>query len=171
MRRIIDIRLHASTLAELLVLMIVAGVVFLAVMDGLGVARRYFDRVADRIGSGQAQYEGYCRIESLAGRADSMTREADAVALWIPGEDPIRLTICDSALIVVTGNLRDTLLHPVAWPAYDEASGTVRIDTLAFVLREKDRTLTLRMATPQRPNERQRALLTEQENEYRYEEE
>ena len=50
--------LPASTLVEVLILMILSGVVFLSVMDGLGLLSRFLDRTSQRI----AAYGAVCRL-------------------------------------------------------------------------------------------------------------
>ena len=65
-------RLPASTLVEVLILMILSGVVFLSVMDGLGLLSRFLDRTSQRIAERTEQYAGYFRTVDLAGDSDSL---------------------------------------------------------------------------------------------------
>ena len=56
-------RLPASTLVEVLILMILGGIVFLSVMDGFGLLRRFLDRTSLQIAGRTEQYAGYFRTE------------------------------------------------------------------------------------------------------------
>ena len=106
--------LPASTLVEILILMILSGVVFLSVMDGLGLLRRFLDRTAQRIAERTEQYAGYFRTVDLAGDSDSLISEGErTLALYRKGGIHARLSLADSALIVRQDERSDTLLRNV----------------------------------------------------------
>ena len=85
--------LPASTLVEILILMILSGVVFLSVMDGLGLLRRFLDRTAQRIAERTEQYAGYFRTVDLAGDSDSLISEGErTLALYRKGGIHARLS-------------------------------------------------------------------------------
>lgn len=80
-------RLPASTLVEVLILMILGGIVFLSVMDGFGLLRRFLDRTSLQIAGRTEQYAGYFRTADLAGMSDSLLAEDNgALALYRGGE-------------------------------------------------------------------------------------
>lgn len=91
-------RLPASTLVEVLILMILGGIVFLSVMDGFGLLRRFLDRTSLQIAGRTEQYAGYFRTADLAGMSDSPAcrgqRSAGSVSrgrdLWPDGAESIR---------------------------------------------------------------------------------
>ena len=66
----------ASTLVEVLILMILSGIVFLSVMDGLGLLRCFLDRTSQRIAGHTEQYAGYFRAVDLTGDSDSQIGRA-----------------------------------------------------------------------------------------------
>ena len=108
-------RLPASTLVEVLILMILGGIVFLSVMDGFGLLRRFLDRTSLQIAGRTEQYAGYFRTADLAGMSDSLLAEDNgALALYRGGEIYGRIERIDSALIVHQGERTDTLLRKVA---------------------------------------------------------
>ena len=171
MRRIGDMYIRGSTMVELLVLMIVAGIVFLAVIDGMTLGQRYFDIVAENIDYGQTQYEGYCRIEALINQADSVTCTDEEVTIWMISGTSARLRIEDSSLLVEVDMVRDTLLHHVAWGrnvwSQDES---VRIDTLHILVHSTNGLVALHFPQLLAPADKQSQALADQEELYHYEE-
>jgi hypothetical protein len=106
------ITLRGATLAEVLVMMIVAGVVLTAVMDGLGLLRRYTVDLAGRIAANGDFYNGYYRLADLVAGADSITGEKDAVVCWRAGTE-IGIVMRDSMLVAAYGRMNDTLISRV----------------------------------------------------------
>lgn len=79
-------RLSASTLIEVLILMILSGIVFLSVMEGFGLLRRFLDRTSQRIAERTEQYAGYFHTADLAGDSDSLLAENEGrLALYRRG--------------------------------------------------------------------------------------
>ena len=156
----------ASTLVEVLILMILSGIVFLSVMDGLGLLRRFLDGTSQRIAGHTEQYAGYFRTVDLTGDSDSLLAENEwSVALYRRGGIHARLSLADSALIVRQDERSDTLLRT----APDTGPGG-RIDTLLVKLRtERDSLLEVGFASRHLPDLRLERL-DEQEEQYRYEE-
>ena len=167
--------LPASTLVEILILMILSGVVFLSVMDGLGLLRRFLDRTAQRIAERTEQYAGYFRTADLAGDSDSLLAENEGrLALYRRGTVHARIVLSDSALVVYReehGERPDTLLWGVAGlRTVPEPAPGARVDTLIVELySEQDSILRIGFASRHLPDplfER----LSEQEAKYRYKE-
>ena len=78
--------LTGSTLAETLVMMIVAGVIFLSVMDGLTLfTRLQTQRAAALVENGRAS-EGYYRLVNLIADADSICDEAVGLVVFWSGK-------------------------------------------------------------------------------------
>lgn len=106
--------LRASTLVELLVTMIVAGITVLAVMDGLNIiAKLHTERTRRLRGFGE-RIEGFYRLDELIEYADSLVRgEYGTAEIWKGGRR-MELFSCDSMLIFRVGDFSDTLLHEIA---------------------------------------------------------
>lgn len=102
------------TLAETLVTMIVAGVVFLALMDGLLLFNRYTGRKAVEITGNMRLYEGHSHLEYLAATSDSLSADGTTVTLYRHGKQFAELSESDSLLVVRTGSMHDTLMYGVA---------------------------------------------------------
>ena len=165
-------RLPASTLVEVLILMILSGIVFLSVMEGFGLLRRFLDRTSQRIAERTEQYAGYFHTADLAGDSDSLISEGErTLALYRKGGIHARLSLADSALIVRQDERSDTLLRGVVRlrTAPDIGPGG-RIDTLLIELRtERDSLLEVGFASRHLPDLRLERL-DEQEEQYQYEE-
>jgi len=127
--------LRASTLTEMLVVMILSGVVLLGVFDGLSLfdtlRRRSIDGMEEHI----VRMEGLYRLETLLASTDSARTERGAVQLYRQGAPWRRLTIADSLLTVDLGaDKRDTLLRRIAdWRTVAAPTGRGLIDSLILV--------------------------------------
>ena len=154
--------LRGSTLVETLVMMLVAGVVFLAVMDGLTLFTRLQTRRAGVLLENGRRRDGYFRLEALTAGTDSICTGREGVAVFCSGRQSV-LALCDSALVYRTGEFQDTLLSGVAGLPL---SGTDP-DTLEVALAEG---FALRFPVKIPPRERYRRSLDEIEEGYDYEE-
>lgn len=154
--------LRGSTLVETLVMMLVAGVVFLAVMDGLTLFTRLQTRRAGVLLENGRRRDGYFRLEALTAGTDSICTGREGVAVFCSGRQSV-LALCDSALVYRTGEFQDTLLSGVAGL---RLSGTDP-DTLEVALAEG---FALRFPVKIPPRERYRRSLDEIEEGYDYEE-
>lgn len=170
--RIAGSGLPASTLVEVLILMILSGVVFLSVMDGFGLLNRFLDRTSQRISEQTEQYAGYFRTVDLAGDSDSLISEGErTLALYRKGGIHARLSLADSALIVRQDERSDTLLRNVVrLRTVPEPVLGARIDTMIVELRtEQDSVLSIGFVS-RRPPDPLLEKLSGLEAKYRYEE-
>ena len=114
-RKKLLLRMKAFTMPELLVYMVVAGVVFMIVMEGFGLFNRYAERTAERITGGSRFYENYHRLASLCRQADSIAvSEFGTIDLFSSGAHLCVLEKVDSILIHRKIGVRDTLFDCVA---------------------------------------------------------
>lgn len=111
---------RASTLAETLVMMLVAGIVFLTVMDGLTLFSRLQAQRMEALTAAGRRVDGYYRVVWLISRADSILPGASAQLELYRGGSRSELSLRDSALVFSCGDFRDTLLRGV---------GTLRLET------------------------------------------
>ena len=112
--------MRGTTLAEMLVMMIVSGVVLLAVTEGFALFRGYTANLAGRIEENSSFYDGYYRLGELAAGADSITGENGAATLWRGGVKT-ELALHDSMLVAFYGAVSDTLMHGVERLAVDDS--------------------------------------------------
>lgn len=153
--------LRASTLVETLVMMLVAGIVFLAVMDGLTLFTRLQARRTGTLLENGRCRDGYFRLESLAAGADSIRSGREGVAVYYGGRHSV-LILCDSALVYRSGEFRDTLMAGVARLRLSGSDP----DTLEVALAEG---FTLRFPVELPPRKQYRRSLEEIEEGYDYE--
>lgn len=122
-------------MVEMLVMMIVAGIVFLLVTEGLEMFMRLQVRhIAAMERSGRLR-EGIYRIEALAGDADSVGRAGDGVVVHRNGPEAM-LWLSDSTLIYRRAGFVDTLLVGAVrlqLAEYDDVP-----DTLEVMIRLQD---------------------------------
>ncbi len=131
--------LRGSTLVETLVMMLVAGIVFLAVMDGMTLFTRLQTRRIGALLETERQREGFYRMEAAIAAADSIRHAegADELAIFHAGA-AARLSLRDSALIWRRGEFCDTLLRRVGrihLAEQDELPDTLEILTEGFTIR------------------------------------
>lgn len=160
--------LTGSTLAETLVMMIVAGVIFLSVMDGLTLfTRLQTQRAAALVENGRAA-EGYYRLENLIADADSICDEAGGLVLFRSGQQGL-LAIRDSILLYIAADYRDTLFRTAEnLSRFKGESG--QPDTVSVGVRMGKTELTIRVVTRPGRKENYRMELNRIEEGYGYDE-
>lgn len=104
--------LRGSTLAETLVMMLVAGIVFLAAMEALTLVSRLVARRAAVLVEAGRQHDGIFRLGQLLTTADSVRGAegggtGELLYLYRAGGETT-LTTRDSAAVFVAGEFRDT---------------------------------------------------------------
>lgn len=143
-------------------MMLVAGIVFLSVMDGLTLFTRLQTRRAGALLTAGRQRDGYFRLESLTSGADSILAGRGGVEIYRHGRLSL-LSLGDSALVYSYREFRDTLLRGVAAV---RLSGD-RPDTLEVAVAHG---FTIRFAVRTPAAEVYRKALDEIEEGYDYEE-
>lgn len=159
--------LRASTMVETLVMMLVAGIVFLAVMDGMTLFMRLQTQRAAAILENRRFAEGYSRLESLVAGADTLRMSDGRLSLFRDGRQTT-LEVRDSALICMYGDLRDTLLRPVASLSLRQSDAHCT-DTVAVTVRMPRSMFTIRFAVQPSSRESYRTTLQLLEEGYGYE--
>lgn len=160
--------LRGSTLAETLVMMLVAGIVFLAAMEALTLVSQLVARRTSGLVEAGRQRDGIFRLGQLLTTADSIrgaeggVDAGERMYFYRAGREAA-LTTRDSAAVFVAGEFRDTLLSRVGHMRLlccDAAADTLEIDV-------EGRTLKLPVPRPARESYERR--IAEIENGYGYE--
>lgn len=161
--------LRGSTLAETLVMMLVAGIVFLAAMEALTLVSQLVARRTAVLVEAGRQRDGIFRLGQLLVTADSVRGAeggADAgecMHLYRAGGETT-LTTRDSVAVFVAGEFRDTLLHRVGHMQLlrcDAAADTLEIDVGSHMLK---------LPVPQPARESYGRRIAEIEKDHGYEE-
>lgn len=158
--------LTGSTLAETLVMMIVAGIIFLSVMDGLTLFTRLQTQRAGMLVRNGQLADNYYRLETLVSDADSICDEAGMLAVFRAGKGAT-LAVRDSALLYIVADYRDTLFRPaenLLLLKGDEG----RPDTVSVRIRPEASGLTIRFAARAKQKENYRTDLNRIEEGYGY---
>jgi hypothetical protein len=112
-------------LSETLVMMIVAGIVFVAVMDGVTLFNRYAGRKTRQIADNMRLWEGYYHLRDLSAAADSVSAEDGLIRLFRDGALTVELIEADASLVARFGSRTDTLMSGIF--ALRLAADTVRL--------------------------------------------
>lgn len=158
--------LTGSTLAETLVMMIVAGIIFLSVMDGLTLFTRLQTQRASALMENGRLTDNYYRLETLVAGADSIFDEAGTLILFREGMRGC-LAVQDSTLMYVAADYRDTLFRP-AENLLLLRGEEGRPDTVSVCIRAGKSNLTIRLAGRLRQEENYRMDLNRIEEGYGY---
>lgn len=75
-------KLTGWTLSELLVVMILTGLIFVAALDGTDLVRRFILRKTSAWTASATLLDSYSRINDLFSQADSLSREEDGCTLY-----------------------------------------------------------------------------------------
>lgn len=143
-------------------MMLVAGLVFLFVTDGMTLFGRMLARRTEALLENGRRREGLLRIGELVSRADSVWACDEGVELFRGGRTAL-LTLRDSTLAYRFGEFRDTLLRGVA--AFGLGGSDPDTVTVRFAVG-----FTARFAVERPFPERYRIALDEIERGYGYEE-
>ncbi len=158
--------LRGSTLAETLVMMLVAGIVLLAAMDALTLLSRLVGQRTAALTETARQRDGVLRIGQLLAAADSIGSGADGsdgqLRLCRAGHETA-LAAGDSAVLFVAGEFRDTLLRHVGRMRLMRSAAAA--DTLEIDVQGH----TLRLAVQRPARQRYETAIAEIENGYGYE--
>ena len=99
-RNIITTKLRGTTIVELLVVMIVSGIVFLLLFDGLSIIQRYNGMLNTRLKEESSLLYSHQTIETLIHRSDSIRQSNYNLLLFSGGVNFETLSI-DSTCITV----------------------------------------------------------------------
>lgn len=105
--------LKAFTLTEMLMVMIVSGILFIALFDGVDLVRRYTNRLTVKLTSGADLLDSFHRLEHLFRTCDSVQRKEDAYVFYREGEAQTVVETRDSLLCTIRVGRQDTLLQQV----------------------------------------------------------
>ncbi len=151
-------------------MMIVAGIVFASVMDGVVLFNRYAGLKTRQITENMRLWEGYYHLCDLTAAADSVSMQDGIVRLLRRQEPLADLLETDSLLVVRYGLRTDTLMSGISAPELAggwEQNGT---DTIRLAVRNPgEGTLTLRFPVAPPANRLLIENLREREKPYDYE--
>lgn len=104
----------AFTLAEMLVVIIVSGILTMLLTDSMDLVNRYVRRVSDNWQEGNGLLNGYRNLDALLQRCDSAREENGRLCFYRQDAEPAMLERTDSLLIYTQDERRDTLFRSLA---------------------------------------------------------
>lgn len=107
--------LYGSTLAEILIVMVLAGIILTSVFDGFGLFGRLAYRTSTRLEDNMSRLSGLHILDELFSTSDSILGDERHIRFFKGGQYRIGLTIEDSTLMTVAGTEpADSLLRHVS---------------------------------------------------------
>ena len=102
-------RLKANTLVELLLTMIISGIIFLLVFDGVDIIKRFSHIVNNRISANQTTLYSHQFMEHLVENADSIIKRGDKLLFYRESMVSDSVIIGETFFILESRGVTDTL--------------------------------------------------------------
>ena len=157
----------ASTLAELLIVMIISGVVFLLVFDGIQISRKLSIRLASRLTQNNDLMSQYFILEELFQNRDSVSYSGNRLFFSKNGEHIENITLENNRLIVTRAHHTDTLFQQVT--KWDIKSSTPpEVDSLFLWIQIGKREIRLSLGSRGHVYRQQQTRISNHEKEHEY---
>lgn len=108
-RNILGKRIKANTLVELLLTMIISGIIFLLVFDGVDIIKRFSYIVNNRISANQTVLYSHQFMEHLVENADSIIKRGDKLLFYRESMVSDSVIIGETFFILESRGVTDTL--------------------------------------------------------------
>ena len=113
MKRRFSYTFAASTLVEILIVIIVSGILFIALFDGVNLVRRYTNRLNKMLAAGNSLLDSYQQLDHLFLSCDSVTAST-GIFCFYKGWERLALVEHRDSLLVCTRSIGvDTLFREV----------------------------------------------------------
>ena len=146
MKRRFSYTLAASTLVEMLIVIIVSGILFIALFDGVNLVRRYTNRLNKTLAAGNSLLDSYQQLDHLFLSCDSVIGGPESFCFYKSGERLVLVEHRDSLLVCTRSIGVDTLFREVEEirivPVRDIP---VPVDSLGVRFRSRGETLLFRV--------------------------
>ena len=113
MKRRFSYTFAASTLVEMLIVIIVSGILFIALFDGVNLVRRYTNRLNKMLAAGNSLLDSYQQLDHLFLSCDSVTASTGIFCFYKGGERLALVEHRDSLLVCTRSIGVDTLFREV----------------------------------------------------------
>lgn len=161
---------QASTLVEMLVVIVVSGVLFLVLFDGVDLVRRYTNRLNRGLSAGNALLDNFQQMDHLFRTSDSVLSVEGAFHFYRDGERFALGTIQDSLWLCSRENGQDTLFQGVEENRVIPVTGSlVRVDSLGIRFRYRGKELYFLFAGENKAEEDWERRATDLENQFKKE--
>mgnify|MGYP001442079180 FL=1 len=113
MKRRFSYTFAASTLVEMLIVIIVSGILFIALFDEVNLVRRYTNRLNKMLAAGNSLLDSYQQLDHLFLSCDSVTASTGIFCFYKGGERLALVEHRDSLLVCTRSIGVDTLFREV----------------------------------------------------------
>ena len=157
--------LIASTLVEGLIVMIISGIIFLSVFEGVGMIRKVTSRMIVRLNSHCGLQEKYFELDGLFRECDSILNQNERLDFYRKGIIHETIGYRDSLLVLTRGEFTDTLFKRVnGWRLV--RNGECWVDSLVLWLRVKKGLVELPFTIGDRDGNKETECIREHEKRY-----
>ena len=111
MKRRFSYTFAASSLVEILIVIIVSGILFIALFDGVNLVRRYTNRLNKMLAAGNSLLDSYQQLDHLFLSCDSVTASTGIFCFYKGGERLALVEHRDSLLVCTRSIGVDTLFR------------------------------------------------------------
>lgn len=139
-RNILTERIKANTLVELLLTLVISGIIFLLVFDGVGIIKKISYTVNKRIATSQTVLSNHQLMEQLMENADSVIKRSNRLLFYNKGIATDSVTMGESFFILDSQGRTDTLFTGYIDYRISLVLDTGQIDSLNvnYVVNAKD---------------------------------
>ena len=113
MKRRFSYTFAASTLVEMLIVIIVSGILFIALFDGVNLVRRYTNRLNKMLAAGNSLLDSYQQLDHLFLSCESVIGGPESFCFYKSGERLVLVEHRDSLLVCTRSIGVDTLFREV----------------------------------------------------------
>ena len=113
MKRRFSYTFAASSLVEILIVIIVSGILFIALFDGVNLVRRYTNRLNKMLAAGNSLLDSHQQLDHLFLSCDSVTASTGIFCFYKGGERLALVEHRDSLLVCTRSIGVDTLFREV----------------------------------------------------------
>lgn len=162
--------LAASTLVEMLVVIIVSGVLFIALFDGVDLVKRYTNRLNRKLATGNTLLDRFQQLDYLFQSCDSVSGTGESFQFYRDGDRQALVERQDSFLFCSRASGVDTLfwgvekIHIVAVKDQPEL-----VDSLGVQFRYRGRLCYFEFGTAKRSEREWDEQVREVENQFKEE--
>ena len=170
MKRRFSYTFAASTLVEMLIVIIVSGILFIVLFDGVDLVRRYTKRLNKTLAAGNSLLDSYQQLEHLFLSCDSVTGSSGTFCFYKGGERLALVESRDSLLICTRSISTDTLFREVeeirVIPVRDIPA---LVDSLGVCFRSRGKLYYFEFGRVRRPESEWRQEVLDIENQFKEE--
>lgn len=149
--KVINTKLRATTLPELLIVIILSGILFIFLFEGMNIVNKYNHMLCNRLLAKNELFYSHSTFEILMEETDSIRTidEIDSLYFYKNGE-VMRTLIFDSCgLCISYKELKDTLFsYNLSWELFANAEHHHEIDSIIIKVLIDNDTLTLKYSLP-----------------------